>query len=36
MRYYEVPLAILESRLDLVEWARRAIAVAESPDGVKR
>ena len=28
MKYYEVPLKILESPVDLVEWARRAIAVA--------
>src|SRR5438034_4326354 len=28
MKYYEVPLAILESPVDLVEWARRAIAAA--------
>jgi DNA transformation protein len=30
MRYYEVPLAILESPLDLVAWAQKAIAVAKS------
>jgi DNA transformation protein len=30
MKYCEVPLAILESPIDLVEWARKAIAVADS------
>lgn len=28
MKYYEVPLEILESPIDLVAWARKAIAVA--------
>jgi DNA transformation protein len=31
MKYYEVPLSILESAPELVEWARTAIAVAEKP-----
>jgi DNA transformation protein and related proteins len=30
MNYYEVPLQVLESPLDLAAWARKAIAVAES------
>ena len=30
MRYFEVPLDVLESSVDLVRWARKAIAVAES------
>jgi DNA transformation protein len=29
MRYYSVPLPVLESAPELVRWARRAIAVAE-------
>ena len=29
MRYYAVPLDVLESTRDLVEWARKAVAVAE-------
>jgi DNA transformation protein len=39
MKYFEVPLAILESQLDLVEWARKAVAVANAvsaPTGVRR
>jgi DNA transformation protein len=28
MKYYEVPVAVLESPTDLVAWARRAVAVA--------
>ena len=28
MRYYSVPLEILESPIDLAGWARKAIAVA--------
>ena len=28
MRYYAVPLAVLESPLDLVAWARKAVAAA--------
>jgi DNA transformation protein len=28
MRYYAVPLEILESPIDLAEWSRKAIAVA--------
>ncbi len=28
MKYYEVPLSVLESPVDLVAWARKAIAVA--------
>jgi DNA transformation protein len=29
MQYYAVPTNVLESATDLVEWARRAVAVAE-------
>jgi DNA transformation protein len=29
MQYYAVPVAVLESALDLAEWARKAVAVAE-------
>ena len=29
MRYYSVPLSILESPIDLIEWARKAVAAAE-------
>jgi len=29
MGYYEVPLSVLESAPELVEWARRAVRVAE-------
>jgi len=29
MRYYAVPLEVLESPIDLAAWARRAIAAAE-------
>lgn len=29
MKYYEVPVGVLESALDLVRWARKAVAVAE-------
>ena len=28
MRYFEVPLAVLESPIDLVAWARKAVAAA--------
>lgn len=28
MQYYAVPLAVLESALDLTEWARRAVRTA--------
>lgn len=31
MRYYEVPLGVLESRTELAEWARKAIAAAGNP-----
>lgn len=30
MKYYEVPLEVLESPIDLVLWARKSIAVAAS------
>jgi DNA transformation protein len=30
MAYFEVPLSILESPIDLVDWARKSIAVAAS------
>lgn len=29
MRYYEVPLSVIEDSEELVRWARKAIAVAE-------
>lgn len=29
MQYYEVPLAVIESPVELARWARRAIDVAE-------
>jgi DNA transformation protein len=29
MQYYAVPVAVLESALDLTEWARKAVAAAE-------
>jgi DNA transformation protein and related proteins len=28
MKYYEVPVGVLESESDLVRWARKAVAVA--------
>jgi DNA transformation protein len=31
MKYYEVPLAVLESPIELAAWARKAIAAAERP-----
>lgn len=31
MRYYAVPLDVLESSVELARWARRAIQVAEGP-----
>lgn len=30
--YYEVPLAVIEQRSDLAEWAREAVAAAKSAD----
>lgn len=30
MRYYEVPLAVLESSVELAAWARRAVRVARA------
>jgi DNA transformation protein len=30
MQYYAVPVYVLESPLDLVEWARKAVRVAEA------
>jgi DNA transformation protein and related proteins len=30
MQYYAVPVDVLESQLDLVEWARRAVHVARN------
>jgi DNA transformation protein and related proteins len=35
MRYFEVPLSVLESPLDLIEWARKAVAVAAAVNGPK-
>jgi len=29
MQYYAVPLAVLESAMDLTTWARKAVAAAE-------
>jgi DNA transformation protein len=31
MRYYSVPLAVLESPIDLAEWARKAVSAAAVP-----
>ena len=36
MQYYPVPVAVLESSFELVEWARKAVAVAERAATVKR
>ena len=36
MRYYSVPLEVLESPVDLAAWARKAIAVAALPPTSKR
>ena len=36
MMYYSVPLAILEDATSLVQWARRAIAVAEAGTSARR
>jgi DNA transformation protein len=33
MQYYSVPLDVLESAPELLPWARKALAVARSPDG---
>ena len=33
MRYYSVPLEVLESPLELAEWARKAIAAATATQG---
>lgn len=33
MKYYEVPLSVLESPIDLVAWARKAIAFATTING---
>jgi DNA transformation protein len=35
MRYYSVPLEILESPIDLAVWARKAIAVAALAPGTR-
>ena len=35
MRYYSVPLEILESPIDLALWARKAIAVAALAPGTR-
>jgi DNA transformation protein len=35
MRYYEVPLAVLESAPELVRWARMSVAVAARAEGVR-
>ena len=31
MRYYSVPLEVLESAIELAEWARKAVAAAAEP-----
>jgi len=36
MQYYAVPLEVLESPLDLSEWARKAVATAERAAGGAR
>lgn len=33
MQYYEVPLAVLESQLDLTAWARKAVEAARRSAG---
>jgi DNA transformation protein len=32
MKYYAVPLEVLESPIELAAWARKAIAVAKTPE----
>jgi DNA transformation protein and related proteins len=34
MQYYNVPVDVLESRIELVEWARKAVNVARRRAGV--
>jgi DNA transformation protein len=36
MQYYAVPVDVLESSIELAEWARRAVAVAESGPATSR
>src|SRR5437763_9831388 len=36
MRYYEVPLGVLESPIELAAWARKAIAVEEGSTRSRR
>ena len=36
MQYYAVPVAVLESPLDLSQWARKALAAAERAAGTPR
>jgi DNA transformation protein and related proteins len=33
MQYYEVPVSVLESALELTTWARRAVAAAQRASG---
>ncbi len=33
MQYYEVPVDVLESTLDLTDWARKAVAAAKRASG---
>jgi DNA transformation protein len=35
MKYYEVPVSVLEDRDAIAAWARKAIAVAEGAKGAK-
>jgi TfoX/Sxy family transcriptional regulator of competence genes len=36
MQYYAVPVDVLESRIELAAWARKAVAAAERSAGQKR
>ena len=36
MQYYAVPIDVLESPLDLAQWARKAVAAAERTAGTRR
>jgi TfoX/Sxy family transcriptional regulator of competence genes len=33
MRYYEVPVNVLENALELTDWARKAVAAARRVSG---
>ena len=36
MQYYAVPVGVLESSVDLVEWARKAVAIATRAASARR